>query len=77
MRDSDTNIVHGALHGHIFVLGADREFHPYEFRLGLPPPMNTNDNAFIAAAQKYLELNDLANIIDISSSWTRVLWACT
>jgi hypothetical protein len=55
----------GALHGYVFVLGADSEFHPYEFRQGPPPPMTANDNAFIAAVQKYLELNDLAGIIGI------------
>ncbi|KAI0467046.1 hypothetical protein F4859DRAFT_526133 [Xylaria cf. heliscus] len=41
----------GALHGYEFVLGADSEFHPYEFRQGPPPPMTANDNAFIDAAQ--------------------------
>jgi hypothetical protein len=55
----------GALHGHIFMLGADSEFHPYEFHQGPPPLITANDNAFIAAVQKYLELNDLAGIIGI------------
>jgi hypothetical protein len=55
----------GALHGYVFVLGADSKFHPYEFRQGPPPLMTANDNAFIAAVQNYLELNGLAGIIGI------------
>ncbi|KAK7177950.1 hypothetical protein PSPO01_15999 [Paraphaeosphaeria sporulosa] len=54
----------GAVYGYVFVL-TDGEFHPYEFRQGPPPPMTANDNAFIAAAQKYLEINNLADIIGI------------
>ena len=55
----------GALHGYVFVLGPDGGFHPYEYRQEAPPPMTANDNAFIAAVQKYLELNGLAGIIGI------------
>lgn len=55
----------GGLHGHVFVLGANSEFHPYEFRQGPPPALNANDNAFIVAAQKYLELNGLAGVLGI------------
>ncbi|KAI3396138.1 hypothetical protein diail_469 [Diaporthe ilicicola] len=55
----------GALHGYVFVLGADNEMHPYEFRQGPPPPMTANDNAFITAAQKYLQLSGLTGIIGI------------
>jgi hypothetical protein len=54
-----------ALHSYVFILGADSEFHPYEFRQGPPPLITANDNAFIAAVQKYLKLNDLAGIIGI------------
>lgn len=55
----------GGLHGYVFVLGANSEFHPYEFRQGPPPPLTANDNAFIVAAQKYLELNGLTGVIGI------------
>lgn len=47
------------------MLGADDEIHPYEFCLGPPPLMTANDDAFITAAQKYLQLNGLTRIIGI------------
>ncbi|KAK0628547.1 hypothetical protein B0T17DRAFT_489543, partial [Bombardia bombarda] len=55
----------GALHGYVFGLGAGSRFHPYECRQGPPPPMTANDNDFIAAARKYLELNGLAGLIGV------------
>ncbi|KAJ0119980.1 uncharacterized protein J7T55_000830 [Diaporthe amygdali] len=55
----------GTLHGYLFVLGANEEIHPYEFRPGSLPPMTANDNAFITAAQKHLQLNGLTGIIGI------------
>lgn len=55
----------GALHGYVFVLGADSQFHPYEFHQGPPPPMTANDDAFIAATKKYLQLNGLTGIIGV------------
>ncbi|KAF2463951.1 uncharacterized protein BDR25DRAFT_319554 [Lindgomyces ingoldianus] len=65
-RPMKTNkLNHKALHGYVFVLDADGEFHPYEFRQGPPPPMTTNDNAFIVAVQNYLKLNGLAGIIGV------------
>ena len=56
---------HKALHGYVFVLDADGEFHPYEFRQGPPPPMTANDNTFIVAVQNYLKLNGLVGIIGV------------
>ncbi|KAK2615999.1 hypothetical protein N8I77_002719 [Diaporthe amygdali] len=55
----------GALHGYVFVLGGDEEIHPYKFRQSPPPPMTANDDAFITAVQKYLQLNGLTGIIGI------------
>ncbi|TLD03369.1 uncharacterized protein PgNI_12243 [Pyricularia grisea] len=54
-----------ALHGFVFVLCEDNQFHPYEYRAGTPPVMTANDDAFIYAARKYFQLNNLTDVIGI------------
>lgn len=56
---------HKAMHGFVFVLHADGEFHPYEFRQGPPPPMTTNDNSFLVAVRNYLKLNGLMGLVGV------------
>lgn len=54
-----------ALRGYVFVLGMDGEFHPYEYRQGIIPPITDSDNAFIAATQIYFNLRGLTGLIGL------------
>jgi len=44
IRELDLNDIHG----HIFALNPSGQFMAYEYREGPPPPMNLNDDAFVA-----------------------------
>ncbi len=62
---SAKDVALGDVHGHIFVLGADDQFMPYEYRQGPPPQITANEAAFISAVQAYLVQKNLASLIGI------------
>lgn len=53
------------LHGHIFTLGYDGHFIPYEFREGAAPQMSAVDKGFVTALQAYLSAFNLTNYLGL------------
>ncbi|KID82011.1 hypothetical protein MGU_10665 [Metarhizium guizhouense ARSEF 977] len=53
------------IHGHIFVLDSNCQFHPYEYRQGAPPPMDKADDAFVTALAKYLQTRRQTTLIGL------------
>lgn len=53
------------IHGHIFALNPSGQFMACESREGPPPPMNPNDDAFVAQFRAFLQDHSLSDLIGL------------
>jgi hypothetical protein len=53
------------IHGHIFAVNPNGQFMAYGYRERAPPPMNPNDNAFVAQFKAFLQDHNLSDLIGL------------